>query len=125
MAAHLSLHVLSARSGSSRPSPFATALPVSARPTGLYDPKGKNPNDESIHKVLGHHLKDFEGEISAKNLGSIYGGYGSFLPVYRHSPSALSKKKTPQKVESHNKLPISILGINIVELYMLDIDLQK
>ncbi|KAA8545631.1 hypothetical protein F0562_020415 [Nyssa sinensis] len=41
--------------------------------------------DERIEKVLGHLRKDFEGLVSAENLGSQFGGYGSFLPVDQRS----------------------------------------
>ncbi|KAI4301365.1 hypothetical protein L6164_034652 [Bauhinia variegata] len=42
--------------------------------------------DEKIHDVLGHFQKDFEGGVSAENLGAKFGGYGSFLPMYQRSP---------------------------------------
>ncbi|KAA8545632.1 hypothetical protein F0562_020416 [Nyssa sinensis] len=40
---------------------------------------------ERIEKVLGHLRKDFEGLVSVENLGSKFGGYGSFLPVDKRS----------------------------------------
>ncbi|KAL4376152.1 hypothetical protein GQ457_02G002860 [Hibiscus cannabinus] len=43
--------------------------------------------DEKIQHVLGHLQKDFEGGVSAENLGAKFGGYGSFLPTYTRSPS--------------------------------------
>ncbi|TVU47055.1 hypothetical protein EJB05_06633 [Eragrostis curvula] len=52
--------------------------------------------DEKIHHVLGHFQKEFEGGISADNLGPKFGGYGSFLPTYQHSPPLL-----PQTRSSH------------------------
>ncbi|GMI80093.1 hypothetical protein HRI_001678600 [Hibiscus trionum] len=52
--------------------------------------------DEKIKNVLGHFQKDFEGGVSAENLGAKFGGYGSFLPTYERSPSRLSHPKTPQ-----------------------------
>ncbi|CAM9000278.1 unnamed protein product [Rhodiola kirilowii] len=42
--------------------------------------------DEKLHSVLGHFQKDFEGGVSAENLGAKFGGYGSFLPTYQRSP---------------------------------------
>ncbi|KZV21543.1 hypothetical protein F511_11036 [Dorcoceras hygrometricum] len=41
---------------------------------------------EKLQDVLGHFQKDFEGGISAENLGAKFGGYGSFLPTYQRSP---------------------------------------
>ncbi|KAK9020056.1 hypothetical protein V6N11_054551 [Hibiscus sabdariffa] len=56
--------------------------------------------DEKIKNVLGHFQKDFEGGVSAENLGAKFGGYGSFLPTYERSPSRLSHPKTPQRNSS-------------------------
>ncbi|GMI64091.1 hypothetical protein HRI_000078400 [Hibiscus trionum] len=56
--------------------------------------------DEKIKNVLGHFQKDFEGGVSAENLGAKFGGYGSFLPTYERSPPRLSCPKTPQKNNS-------------------------
>ncbi|KAK7396860.1 hypothetical protein VNO78_18022 [Psophocarpus tetragonolobus] len=61
--------------------------------------------DEKIQDVLGHFQKDFEGGVSAENLGAKFGGYGSFLPTYQRSP-VWSHPKTPQKNHSQN-MPIS------------------
>ncbi|XP_028762310.1 uncharacterized protein LOC114720781 isoform X2 [Neltuma alba] len=57
--------------------------------------------DEKIEVVLGHFQKDFEGGVSAENLGAKFGGYGSFLPVYPRSP-AWSHPRTPPKVHNQN-----------------------
>ncbi|KAK7284681.1 hypothetical protein RJT34_19431 [Clitoria ternatea] len=57
--------------------------------------------DEKIQDVLGHFQKDFEGGVSAENLGAKFGGYGSFLPTYQRSP-VWSHPKTPQKFHSQN-----------------------
>ncbi|PIA61553.1 hypothetical protein AQUCO_00300819v1 [Aquilegia coerulea] len=57
--------------------------------------------DEKVQVVLGHHQKDFEGGVSAENLGARFGGYGSFLPTYQRSPSIWSQPRTPQKVQSY------------------------
>ncbi|XP_006658949.2 cysteine-tryptophan domain-containing zinc finger protein 7 [Oryza brachyantha] len=51
--------------------------------------------DEKIQDVLGHFQKDFEGAVSAENLGSKFGGYGSFLPTYQRSP--LLQTRSPPK----------------------------
>ncbi|GAB4835820.1 hypothetical protein Ancab_000736 [Ancistrocladus abbreviatus] len=46
--------------------------------------------DKRLQDVLGQYQRDFMGGLSAENLGARYGGYGSFLPAYQRSPSALS-----------------------------------
>ncbi|CAD6222653.1 unnamed protein product [Miscanthus lutarioriparius] len=51
--------------------------------------------DEKLQDVLGHFQKDFEGGVSAENLGSKFGGYGSFLPTYQRSP--LPQTRSPPK----------------------------
>ncbi|CAM8987832.1 unnamed protein product [Rhodiola kirilowii] len=55
--------------------------------------------DEKLQSVLGHFQKDFEGGVSAENLGAKFGGYGSFLPTYQRSP-VCSHPRTP-KVQNH------------------------
>ncbi|XP_028085244.1 LOW QUALITY PROTEIN: uncharacterized protein LOC114286290 [Camellia sinensis] len=57
--------------------------------------------DEKLHDVLGHFQKDFEGGVSAENLGAKFGGYGSFLPAYQRPP-VWSRPKTPLKVHNCN-----------------------
>ncbi|OMO63756.1 Zinc finger, CW-type [Corchorus capsularis] len=57
--------------------------------------------DEKIQHVLGHFQKDFEGGVSAENLGAKFGGYGSFLPTYARSPG-WSHPKSPPKGQSSN-----------------------
>lgn len=57
--------------------------------------------DEKLQDVLGHFQKDFEGGVSAENLGAKFGGYGSFLPAYQRSP-ACPHPKTPPKVTINN-----------------------
>ncbi|CAN6312784.1 unnamed protein product [Urochloa humidicola] len=49
--------------------------------------------DEKLQHVLGHFQKEFEG-VSAKNSGSKYSGYGSFLPTYQLSP-LLHQSRSP------------------------------
>ncbi|KAJ7955064.1 CW-type zinc-finger protein [Quillaja saponaria] len=61
--------------------------------------------DEKIQDVLGHFQKDFEGGVSAQNLGAKFGGYGSFLPTYECYPSIWSCPKTPQRNHSTPRSP--------------------
>ncbi|KAM7521506.1 hypothetical protein LguiA_011408 [Lonicera macranthoides] len=56
--------------------------------------------DEKLQDVLGHFQKDFEGGVSAENLGAKFGGYGSFLPTYQRSPP-WSHQRTPPKICKH------------------------
>ncbi|KAK6937422.1 Zinc finger, CW-type [Dillenia turbinata] len=56
---------------------------------------------EKLQDVLGHFQKDFEGGVSAENLGAKFGGYGSFLPTYQRSP-VWTHPRTPPKVQNHN-----------------------
>ncbi|KAK8540920.1 hypothetical protein V6N13_060971 [Hibiscus sabdariffa] len=63
--------------------------------------------DEKIQNVLGHFQKDFEGGVSAENLGAKFGGYGSFLPTYTRSPPPKGTPKvqscrSPQKMTSED-----------------------
>ncbi|XP_052189696.1 cysteine-tryptophan domain-containing zinc finger protein 7-like isoform X2 [Diospyros lotus] len=55
--------------------------------------------DKKVQSVLGHFQKDFEGGVSAENLGAKFGGYGSFLPTYQRSPPVWSQPKTSQNVQ--------------------------
>ncbi|KAA8549191.1 hypothetical protein F0562_000875 [Nyssa sinensis] len=57
--------------------------------------------DDKLQDVLGHFQKDFEGGVSAENLGSKFGGYGSFLPTYQRSPG-WPHPRTPPKVHNYN-----------------------
>ncbi|KAJ9171860.1 hypothetical protein P3X46_015167 [Hevea brasiliensis] len=57
--------------------------------------------DEKLQDVLGHFQKDFEGGVSAENLGAKFGGYGSFLPAYQRSP-VWSHPRTPPKVQNYS-----------------------
>ncbi|XP_019188484.1 PREDICTED: uncharacterized protein LOC109182758 [Ipomoea nil] len=59
------------------------------------DPDALTHIEEKIQDVLGHFRKDFEGGVSAENLGSKFGGYGSFLPPYQSSPSWSNPRTTP------------------------------
>ncbi|KAH9328389.1 hypothetical protein KI387_000497 [Taxus chinensis] len=58
--------------------------------------------DDKIHDVLGHFQKDFEGGVSAENLGAKYGGYGSFLPTHQRSPSVLMQPRTPAIMQNYS-----------------------
>ncbi|XP_068662583.1 cysteine-tryptophan domain-containing zinc finger protein 7-like [Aristolochia californica] len=65
--------------------------------------------DQKIHQVLGHFQKDFEGGVSAENLGAKFGGYGSFLPSYQRFPSIWAHPKSPQKqTTAAPKSPINL-----------------
>ncbi|CAK7348260.1 unnamed protein product [Dovyalis caffra] len=57
--------------------------------------------DEKLQDVLGHFQKDFEGGVSAENLGAKFGGYGSFLPTYQRSP-VWSHSRTSPKIQHCN-----------------------
>ncbi|GJN14194.1 hypothetical protein PR202_gb00985 [Eleusine coracana subsp. coracana] len=59
--------------------------------------------DEKLQYLLGCFQKKFEGEISAENLGSQYGGYGSFLPTYPHSSLVLSESRSPVVPPHHGR----------------------
>ncbi|XP_049344007.1 cysteine-tryptophan domain-containing zinc finger protein 7 [Solanum verrucosum] len=58
--------------------------------------------DEKLYNVLGHFQRDFEGGVSAENLGSRFGGYGSFLPTYQISPS-WSHPRTPPEANKNSR----------------------
>ncbi|KAI3756062.1 hypothetical protein L1987_55875 [Smallanthus sonchifolius] len=49
--------------------------------------------DDKLQYALGHFRKDFEHEMSAEILGPKFGGYGSFLPAYKHPPTVHSHGK--------------------------------
>ncbi|XP_047335230.1 cysteine-tryptophan domain-containing zinc finger protein 7-like isoform X2 [Impatiens glandulifera] len=63
------------------------------------DPDTLSYIDKKLEHVLGHFQKDFEGGVSAENLGAKYGGYGSFLPTYQRSP-VWSQSRPPSKVQN-------------------------
>ncbi|KAI3703682.1 hypothetical protein L1987_73875 [Smallanthus sonchifolius] len=60
--------------------------------------------DKRLQYVLGHFQKEFEGEVSAEILGPKFGGYGSFLPAYKHPPMVQPHRKAlnPNKPSSPN-----------------------
>ncbi|KAM3704844.1 hypothetical protein ACJW31_03G036800 [Castanea mollissima] len=62
--------------------------------------------DKRIQDVLGHHQKEFEGGLSAENLGARFGGYGSFLPTYQWSPSTCSKTSQQAQNNHSHDLPL-------------------
>ncbi|GMH13160.1 hypothetical protein Nepgr_015001 [Nepenthes gracilis] len=64
--------------------------------------------DKRIHDLLGQYQRDFMGGFSAEQLGARYGGYGSFLPAYRRSPTTLSHLRVQSNSRtrpSHIMLP--------------------
>ncbi|KAK8654312.1 hypothetical protein V6N13_128283 [Hibiscus sabdariffa] len=61
--------------------------------------------DEKLQHVLGHLQKDFEGGVSAENLGAKFGGYGSFLPTYSRSPSWPHPKSPPSQSCNASRSP--------------------
>ncbi|XP_018492368.1 cysteine-tryptophan domain-containing zinc finger protein 3 isoform X1 [Raphanus sativus] len=63
--------------------------------------------DEKLENVLGHFQKDFEGGVSAENLGSKYGGYGSFLSMYQRSPVCKSPPQVQNQVVGQSKCSAS------------------
>ncbi|RDX82563.1 hypothetical protein CR513_36627, partial [Mucuna pruriens] len=67
------------------------------------DPDPFSYLDEKIQNFLGHFQKDFEGGVSAENLGAKFGGYGSFLPTHERPPCFLSHPRTPQRNHSSPK----------------------
>ncbi|XP_074311567.1 cysteine-tryptophan domain-containing zinc finger protein 3-like isoform X2 [Silene latifolia] len=54
--------------------------------------------DRKLEKLLGHYQKDFMRGFSADSQGTIFGGYGSFLPVYERSPPILSNHRSQSQV---------------------------
>ncbi|KAL9272536.1 Cysteine-tryptophan domain-containing zinc finger protein 7-like protein [Drosera capensis] len=64
--------------------------------------------DKKIQDVLGQYQREFMGEVYADNLGARYGGYGSFLPAYRRSPSALSHPKNQSRLSSRSPLNVPL-----------------
>ncbi|KAG4990523.1 hypothetical protein JHK87_023980 [Glycine soja] len=72
------------------------------------DPDSFSYIDEKIQHFLGHFQKDFEGGVSAENLGAKFGGYGSFLPTQERSPCLCSHPRTPQRNHSSPELSINL-----------------
>ncbi|KAF3456193.1 hypothetical protein FNV43_RR00843 [Rhamnella rubrinervis] len=64
--------------------------------------------DEKIQHFLGHFQRDFEGLVSAENLGAKCGEYGSFLPTYERSPYIWPHPKTPQKNHITSRSPSNL-----------------
>ncbi|KAI6698689.1 hypothetical protein NL676_018808 [Syzygium grande] len=56
--------------------------------------------EEKLQEVLGHFREDFEGGVSAQNLGAKFGGYGSFLPVYERFPPRGQNYGTPRSTRT-------------------------
>ncbi|KAL8524992.1 hypothetical protein ACS0TY_014573 [Phlomoides rotata] len=55
---------------------------------------------DKVQSILGHLQKDFEGGVSAENLGAKFGGYGSFLPMHQRSLPILLQQKSPPRVQN-------------------------
>ena len=60
--------------------------------------------DAKIQTVLGDYIKDFEGAVSAENLGTKFGVYGSFLPI----DQLVIQPHISQKLPSSSHKPIRI-----------------
>ncbi|KAF8401520.1 hypothetical protein HHK36_012460 [Tetracentron sinense] len=82
--------------------------------------------DEKLQDVLGHFQKDFEGGVSAENLGAKFGGYGSFLPTYQRSPSIWAHPRTPQKAQNYstprspNNCPPDVFTFKFVTNFLIN-----
>ncbi|CAN1187228.1 Cysteine-tryptophan domain-containing zinc finger protein 7 [Linum perenne] len=64
--------------------------------------------DDKLQYVLGHFQKDFEGGVSADNLGKMFGGYGSFLLSDECSSTVSSiwpEENISQKISRSPKSP--------------------
>ncbi|CAI0467363.1 unnamed protein product [Linum tenue] len=59
--------------------------------------------DDKLQNVLGHFQKDFEGGVSAENLGKMFGGYGSFL--LGDESSIWLHPKTSQNISNSPRSP--------------------
>ncbi|KAH0642509.1 hypothetical protein KY289_033483 [Solanum tuberosum] len=62
--------------------------------------------DAKIQSILGDYMKDFEGAVSAENLGPKYGVYGSFLPIDQLVIQPQISQKLP--ISSHKPIRIRI-----------------
>ncbi|KAI4341700.1 hypothetical protein MLD38_026393 [Melastoma candidum] len=68
--------------------------------------------DEKLQLVLGHLQKDFEGVVSAENLGPKYGIYGSFLENGERSPiCGTPRSATSSRVENGGHYPMTPLSV--------------
>ncbi|WMV42720.1 hypothetical protein MTR67_036105 [Solanum verrucosum] len=66
--------------------------------------------DAKIQTVLGDYIKDFEGAVSAENLGPKFGVYGSFLPIDQLSSDLHTdsdKANCPELTTSGDKPPVA------------------
>ncbi|KAL3361336.1 hypothetical protein AABB24_014305 [Solanum stoloniferum] len=66
--------------------------------------------DAKIQTVLGDYMKDFEGAVSAENLGTKFGVYGSFLPIDQLviQPHISQTLPSPTPISSHKPIRIRI-----------------
>uniref|UniRef100_M0ZQE9 Zinc ion binding protein n=1 Tax=Solanum tuberosum TaxID=4113 RepID=M0ZQE9_SOLTU len=64
--------------------------------------------DAKIQGVLGDYMKDFEGAVSAENLGPKFGVNGSFLPIDQLviQPQISQKLPSPTPISSHKPIRI-------------------
>ncbi|KAH0648129.1 hypothetical protein KY285_033377 [Solanum tuberosum] len=66
--------------------------------------------DAKIQSILGDYMKDFEGAVSAENLGPKFGVYGSFLPIDQLSSdlhTASDKTHCPELTTSGDESPLA------------------
>ncbi|CAL4907823.1 unnamed protein product [Urochloa decumbens] len=68
---------------------------------GEDDPDALTYIDEKVQNLLGHFRKKFEGVLSVKNLGPLYGHTGSFLPAYPCSPLVFPQYRSPAEPQNH------------------------
>ncbi|KAK6782607.1 hypothetical protein RDI58_020403 [Solanum bulbocastanum] len=64
--------------------------------------------DAKIQSVLADYMKDFEGAVSAENLGPKFGVYGSFLPIDQLVIQPQISQKLPSPISSHKPIRIRI-----------------
>ncbi|KAK4730240.1 hypothetical protein R3W88_023228 [Solanum pinnatisectum] len=64
--------------------------------------------DAKIQSVLADYMKDFEGAVSAENLGPKFGVYGSFLAIDQLVIQPQISQKLPSPISSHKPIRIRI-----------------
>ncbi|KAG5591809.1 hypothetical protein H5410_042323 [Solanum commersonii] len=80
---------------------------------GEIDDDSHTDIDAKIQTVLGDYIKDFEGSVSAENLGPKFGVYGSFfasdqLVFQPIIPQISQKLPSPTRISSHKPITIRI-----------------
>ncbi|KAK4777167.1 hypothetical protein SAY86_005855 [Trapa natans] len=73
--------------------------------------------DVKIQDVLGHFQKDFEGGVSAENLGAKFGGYGSFLPSYQRSPARSQSRSSPNPSRLEGPCHNGVVSVAVPEIH--------